>query len=121
MNYYEEAKILDNVNKVGAVLKEKLEAMKDAHPSVGDVRSIGLFAAVELVRDKETREPLVPYGRDPEGIMGGILKKLFAKGFMTYTHENMILVAPPLIITEAQLIEELAKLDEVLSEADQMI
>jgi len=121
VDYYEEAGILENVNKVGAVLKEKLEAMKVAHPSVGDVRSIGLFAAVELVKNKETREALVPYGKDPEGVMKGILGKLFAKGFMTYTHENMILVAPPLIITEAQLSEELLKLDEVLSEVDRMI
>ncbi len=121
VNYYEEAKILDNVNLVGAALKAKLLTMKEAHPSVGDVRAIGLFAAVELVRDKATREPLVPYGRDPEGVMKGILGKLFQKGFMTYTHENMILVAPPLIITEAQQAEELEKLDQVLSEVDQMI
>ncbi len=121
VNYYEEANILANVQKTGALLKETLEAMQKAHPSVGEVRSIGLFAAVELVKDKETREALVPYGRDPEGVMKGILGKLFAKGFMTYTHENMILVAPPLIITEAQLAEELAKLDQVLSEVDKMI
>jgi taurine--2-oxoglutarate transaminase len=121
VDYYAEAHILENVNAMGAVLKEKLEAMQAAHPSVGDVRSIGLFAAVELVKDKETREALVPYGKDPEGIMGGILKMLSAKGFMTYTHENCIIVAPPLIITGAQLTEELQKLDEVLSEVDQMI
>ena len=115
MDYYAEANIPENVNRVGAVLKAKLEAMRAAHPSVGDVRSIGLFAAVELVKDKETREALVPYGKDPEGVMKSILGKLFAKGFMTYTHENMILVAPPLIIAIEQLEEELQKLDEVLS------
>jgi len=82
------------------------------------VRSIGLFAAVELVKDKATREALVPYGKDPDGIMGGINKKLAAKGFMTYTHENVIIVAPPLIITAEQIEEELQKLDEVLSEVD---
>lgn len=121
VDYYAEANIPENVNRVGAVLKAKLEAMRAAHPSVGDVRSIGLFAAVELVKDKETREALVPYGKDPEGVMKSILGKLFAKGFMTYTHENMILVAPPLIIAIEQLEEELQKLDEVLSEVDQMI
>ena len=121
VDYYEQANIMENVNAVGAVLKAKLEAMRDAHPSVGEVRSIGLFAAVELVKSKETREALVPYGKDPEGVMKSILGKLFAKGFMTYTHENMILVAPPLIITKEQLEEELTKLDEVLSEVDQML
>lgn len=118
VNYYEEANVLENVNKVGKVLGEKLEAMKASHPSVGDVRYIGLFSAVELVKDKETKEPLVQYGRDPEGIMGKIIGLLKERKFMTYSHENMILVAPPLIITKEQLEEELAKLDEVLSIVD---
>ncbi len=118
VNYYEEANILENVNTVGKVLGEKLEAMKASHPSVGDVRYIGLFSAVELVKDKTTKEPLVPYGKDPEGIMGKIIGLLKEREFMTYSHENMILIAPPLIITKEQLEEELAKFDEVLSIVD---
>ncbi|MDD7794312.1 aminotransferase class III-fold pyridoxal phosphate-dependent enzyme [Clostridium sp. 'White wine YQ'] len=114
VNYYEDENILENVNSVGKVLGERLEELKEKHPSVGDVRYIGLFSAVELVKDKKTKEPLVPYGKDPEGIMGKILGELKARKFMTYTHENMILVAPPLIITKEQLEEELVKLDEVL-------
>ena len=119
VNYYEEADILSNVNKVGQVLGEVLEKMKQNHKSVGDVRYIGLFSAVELVKGKETKEPLVPYGRDPKGIMGKITGLLKERKFMTYTHENMVLVAPPLIITEEQLREELKKLDEVLTIVDQ--
>jgi taurine--2-oxoglutarate transaminase len=118
VNYYEEANILSNVNTVGTVLGEKLEKMKVSHPCVGDVRYIGLFSAVELVKDKDTKEALVPYGKDPEGIMGKILGELKERKFMTYTHENMIIVAPPLIITEEQLVEELVKLDEVLTIID---
>lgn len=118
VNYYEEANILENVNKVGKVLGEKLEAMKESHPCVGDVRYIGLFSAVELVKDKTTKEPLVPYGKDPDGIMGKIIGLLKERKFMTYSHENMVLIAPPLIITEEQLKEELIKLDEVLEIVD---
>ena len=121
VNYYLKHDIPGHVTEVGKVLGELLEEMKAKHPCVGDVRYIGLFSAVELVKDKTTREPLVPYGRDPEGIMGKVLGMLKAKRFMTFGHENMILVAPPLIITEAQLREELAKLDEVLGEVDKMI
>lgn len=121
VNYYLEHDIAGHVTQVGKVLGELLEEMKAKHPCVGDVRYIGLFSAVELVKDKKTREPLVPYGKDPEGVMGKILGMLKAKRFMTFGHENMILVAPPLIITEEQLREELAKLDEVLGEVDHMI
>ena len=118
LNYYQEAKILDNVNRSGKVLGEILEQMKLDHKCVGDVRYIGLFSAVELVKSKETREPVVPYGKDPEGIMGKLIGKLKSKGFMTYSHENMILVSPPLIITEEQVREEMVKLDQVLTEFD---
>lgn len=118
VSYYEEHKIADNVNNVGKVLGKILEEMKEKHPCVGDVRYIGLFSAVELVKDKTTKEAIVPYGKDPDGIMGKILGKLKERRFMTYTHENMILIAPPLIITEEQLKEEMVKLDEVLSIVD---
>ncbi len=121
VNYYLKHDIPGHVTEVGKVLGELLEKMKAKHPCVGDVRYIGLFSAVELVKDKTTREPLVPYGKDPEGVMGKVLGMLKARRFMTFGHENMILVAPPLIITEAQLREELAKLDEVLGEVDKMI
>ena len=118
VNYYEEANILENVNKVGKVLGEKLEEFKAKHPCVGDVRYIGLFSAIELVKDKATKEPMVQYGKDPEGIMGKIIGMLKERKFMTYSHENMILIAPPLIITEEQLLEELKKVDEVLAIVD---
>lgn len=118
VGYYHSANILDNVNQTGKVLAEILDTLKEKHPSVGDVRSIGLFSCVELVKDKKTKEPLVPYGKDPEGIMGKIIGMLKAAKFMTYSHENMILICPPLIITAEQLREELAKLDVVLSTVD---
>lgn len=121
LNYYKEANILDNVQRSGKHLGELLEAMKEKHISIGDVRYIGLFSSIELVKDRNTREPLVPYGKDPDGVMKKIIGKLSAKGFMTYSHENMIFVSPPLIITPEQLDEEFAKLDEVLSEVDEMI
>lgn len=118
VRYYQEHHVLENVQKVGRVLGEILEALKAKHACVGDVRYKGLFSAIELVRDKATREALVPYGKDPEGVMPGIICQLKARGFMTYSHENMIMVAPPLIITEEQLREEMEKMDEVLSGVD---
>ena len=118
LKYYESEHILDNVKCSGKVLGEILEDMKAKHKCVGDVRYIGLFSAVELVKSKETREPVVPYGKDPDNVMGKLIGKLKAKGFMTYSHENMIMISPPLIITEEQVREEMIKLDEVLSDFD---
>ena len=117
--FYLKNDIEGHVQKVGKHLGEVLESLKSKHKSVGDVRYIGLFGGVELVKDRATREPLVPWGQDPAGVMGAIVKELKARGFVTYSHENVIIVAPPLIITEAQIDEELAKLDEVLSIVDE--
>lgn len=121
VKYYEDAHIAENVIEVGKVLGEKLLEFKDKHPSVGDVRYIGLFSSVELVKDKKTKEPLVPYGSDSKGIMSKLVGSLKKKGFMTYSHENMLFINPPLIITKEQLLEELVKFDEVLTEADELI
>ena len=118
VNYYSKAHILENVQESGKVLAEALEAMKEKHACVGDVRHIGLFSCVELVRNKAAKEPLVPYGRDPEGIMKKIIGMLKERGFMTYSHENMVFVCPPLIITGQQVLEEMPKLDEVLGIVD---
>ena len=117
--FYLKNDIEGHVQKVGKHLGEVLENLKAKHKSVGDVRYIGLFGGVELVKDRATHEPLVPWGQDPAGVMGAIVKELKARGFVTYSHENVIIVAPPLIITEAQIDEELAKLDEVLSIVDE--
>lgn len=118
VNYYFENHILENVNKVGKVLGDILEELKEKHPCVGDVRYIGLFSSIEIVKDKKTKEPLVEYGRDPEGKMGKIIKALMEKKFFTYSHENMIFINPALIITEEQLREEMMKVDEVLTMVD---
>ncbi len=121
VEYYTKAHILDSVNKVGKVLADILDSFKEKHPCVGDVRHIGLFSCVELVKDKATKEPLVSYGVDKEGTMPKIVGMLKERKFMTYSHENMIFICPPLIITKEQLTEELAKMDEVLSIVDGII
>ncbi len=121
IEYYKETGLISQAKERGVLLGKLLEELKSKHPSVGDVRYIGLFSAIELVRSKKTREPLVEYGIDPEGIMKKIIGMLSAKGFYTYSHENSVIVAPPLIITEQELQDAMAIMDEVLSEVDGMI
>lgn len=121
IDVYKEEKLIENSQKMGKILGEILEGLKEKHPCVGDVRYIGLFSAIELVKDKETKEPLVPYGRDPEGTMKKILLILKSEGFWNYSHDNVLIIAPPLIIDEIQLKEAMDIMDKVLEFVDEII
>ncbi|QOX63203.1 aminotransferase class III-fold pyridoxal phosphate-dependent enzyme [Anoxybacterium hadale] len=118
---YKEEKIAENVAAQGKVLAEILDEFEKKHACVGQVRHIGLFSCVELVKSKETREAIVPFNNDKEGLMPKIVGMLKVEGFSTYSHENMVLVCPPLNITEAELREAMAILDKVLDSVDNMI
>ncbi|MCD8109211.1 MAG: aminotransferase class III-fold pyridoxal phosphate-dependent enzyme [Clostridiales bacterium] len=119
VNYYQEHHILEHVNEVGRVFGELLESMKEKHISVGDVRYIGLFGAVELMKDREKKIPLVPYGYDENATMARIQTLLKERGFSTFGRENNINITPPLIITEEELREGFEILDEVLTIVDE--
>lgn len=116
---YDRLDVPGNVAKVGKVLGELLEDLKSKHKCVGDVRYIGLFSGVELVRAPHV--PIVPYGKDPEGLMPKIVGMLKKEGFSTYHHESVVIVAPPLVITEEELRAAMAILDRVLDSVDTMI
>jgi taurine--2-oxoglutarate transaminase len=117
---YREEKLVENARSMGVVLKEGLEALKDKHPSVGDVRSIGLFAVIELVKDRETKEPLAPWNAkaDELGVMAQVPGALRERGMYTFSKWSLIFVVPPLSINEAELSDGLRILDEVLSITD---
>ncbi len=104
---YEEDKIFENAKKVGKHLGECLEELKSKHPSVGDVRYIGLFSALELVKNRETKEPLD---------ITPLKNFLIANGVYVFNFKNILFVVPPLIITEEQLDEGLNLVDEGLAE-----
>jgi taurine--2-oxoglutarate transaminase len=94
-----EEKLVEHAAEMGGHLSDNLEELKSRHPSIGDVRSIGLFGAIELVRDRKTREPMAPFnGKSPE--MTQLRDKLLEKGLFLYTHWNILLIIPPLIINE---------------------
>lgn len=118
VNYYFKHHILEHVEEVGKVFAELLDELAEKHDCVGNVRHIGLFGAVELVKNKETKEPIVSYGRDPEKIMPRIHGLLKERGFSAFGRENNINVTPPLIITEEELREAIKILDEVLTIVD---
>ena len=121
IEFYKEMGLIEQAKERGVTLGKLLEALKEKHACIGDVRYIGLFSAIELVKNKESKEPLVEFGLDPDKIMKKIIGMLDARGFYTYSHENSLMVAPPLIITDQELEAALAIMDEVLSDVDKLI
>lgn len=102
------------------VVKPGLQDLMERHPSVGDVRGLGLFWAIELVKDRQTREPLVPFnanGRDAAP-MTAFADACKTRGLWPFTHFNRTHVVPPLVISAEELRQGLAILDEALDVAD---
>jgi taurine--2-oxoglutarate transaminase len=113
----QEDHLVELAASLGPVLRRMLTDLGEQHPSVGEVRSIGLFAAIELVRDRRTKEPMAPYnGSSPE--MVALRSYLLEHGLYVYSHWHTLLVIPPLIITEEQLAEGFAILNQGLEITD---
>ena len=114
---FREEGIVENAAAMGEVLGAGLARLADKHESIGEVRGLGLFFGVELVKNRETREPLVPFNASGEAFapMAKIGKAALANGLYLMTHWNVIIVAPPLTITREELDEGLEKLDEALA------
>jgi taurine--2-oxoglutarate transaminase len=116
----QEDRVVENAQKMGSVLRRHLNDLGEQHASIGEVRSIGLFSAIEVVRNRETREPMAPYNASsPE--MDRVRQYLLDNGVYTFVHWNVILVNPPLIIKEEQLAEGFKVIDKALEITDKAI
>ncbi|GAC1468044.1 MAG: aspartate aminotransferase family protein [Chloroflexota bacterium] len=114
----EEEGLVDHARDLGEIVKARLLQMKERHPCVGDVRSIGLFSVLELVKDRGTREPLSPlYGPQTEP-MTRINRFCRDRHVDVMTRFNWVFVTPPLVISREDLELGLDVVDEALSEAD---
>src|SRR3990172_4454006 len=113
----EDDDLVGNARRMGNVMAGLLDDLKAEHPSVGDVRSIGLFGIVELVKSRNTKEPLAPFNGTSEP-----MQKLAAffkhKGLYIFTYSNTFFTNPPLCITETQLKEAFEIINEGLAIAD---
>ncbi|WUC43606.1 aspartate aminotransferase family protein [Streptomyces cellulosae] len=124
INVMEEEGVVENAASLGAsVVGPGLRELAGRHPSVGEVRGTGMFWAVELVRDRETREPLVPYNASGEANAPMTAFAAAAKkaGLWPFVNMNRTHVVPPLNTSEAELKEGLAALDAALSVADEYV
>jgi taurine---2-oxoglutarate transaminase len=116
--------ILEHVRDLSErVIAPRLTQWLTTHASVGDVRGRGLFWAVELVADRQTREPLVPFNPTPaqNAPMTAFAAACKAGGVWPFTHYNRTHIAPPLVITEAELTRGLDVIDEALKITDEAI
>jgi taurine--2-oxoglutarate transaminase len=116
----QEEKIVDHAAEMGLYLQEQLQKLLKSHACVGEVRNIGLFGAIELVRDRVSREPLAGYNSSST-IMKYLQKELHEAGLFIHVHWNVILIIPPLIITQEQIKEGFEVLDSTLLQIDQLI
>jgi taurine---2-oxoglutarate transaminase len=120
---FREEGVVENAAEVGAYLGERLRALADGHPSIGEVRGLGCFWGVELVKDRETREMLVPFNASGEAAapVARMAKAALERGLYLMTHWNVIMVVPPLTITREEVDEGIAILDEALAIADEYV
>jgi len=117
---YEEDGLLDNSKKMGAIMQALGHDLQAKHPSVGAVRSIGLFGIVELVRSRKTRQPLAPFNgaSDEMAALGRFFRE---QGLYTFVRWNTFFTNPPLCITETQLREAFAIIDRGLEITDKAV
>jgi taurine--2-oxoglutarate transaminase len=121
INAFHDENILDNARRVGDdVLGPGLREIAERHPSVGEVRGLGVFWALDLVKDKATREMLVPYNAAGAANkpMADLVAACKSRGMLPFVNFNRLHVVPPCTVSEAEAKEGLAILDEALTVAD---
>ena len=120
---FQEEGFVENAAAMGEVFRVELAKLAEKHPSIGEVRGLGCFWGLELVKNRETREPLVPYNATGEDAkpMGAVMKRALDRGLYLMTHWNVVMCCPPLTITRDELDEALDALDDALSVADEFV
>jgi taurine---2-oxoglutarate transaminase len=113
---YLEEELIERSRRLGAAMLEELRRMQQRHAAIGEVRGgQGLFAVLELVRDRATREPLAPWPQ-LHPALGELLRKALRESVSFAARGNLLLIAPPLVIGERELTDALDLLDRLLGE-----
>lgn len=121
---YKDRHLIENAKELGKIMKDKLEEIKEKHISVGDVRSIGLFGAVELVKNREKKTPFNTYADKLQGnplMTDKVAKKAMENGVYLNTWITHFIIAPPLIISKEELLKGLEVVDECLKISDKEV
>jgi len=120
LNIYEDENLLENAREMGKYVDEQVAELAKKHPSIGDFRNTGLLGCIELVKNRQTKEPMAPFNAKPNemAIMNQVAAKIKDLGMYTFVRWNYIFVAPPLCVTKEQIDEGLAIISEAISIAD---
>lgn len=116
---YKEESLIEKSKEMGKVLRRGLLDLAENHPSIGDVRGSGLLQVIELVKNKETREPMSGWNRPLSEPMQKVASSLRDSGMSTFVKWDWVFCSPPLVINQVQLEEGLSMLDDALKIADQ--
>jgi len=116
---YREEKLIERAREMGKVLRNGLMDLAEQHPSVGDVRGTGLLQVVELVKNRDTREPMSGWNLPASEAMRKVAVDLREQGMSTFVKWDWIFCTPPLVTSREQIQEGLDMLDQALTIADQ--
>ncbi len=123
LKIYEDDGLIANAAAMGRYVEAEVEKLKAKHPSIGDFRNTGLLGCIELVKNRKTKEPMAPFnaGAADMAVMNKVAAKIKDLGMYTFVRWSYIFIAPPLIVTKAQIDEGLAIISEAISIADQTL
>jgi taurine---2-oxoglutarate transaminase len=120
LKVYEDDNLIENAAEMGKYIDARIEELKKKHPSIGDWRNTGLLGCLELVKNRETKEPMAPFNAKPDEmtVMNKVAAKIRELGMYTFVRWNYVFIAPPLCITKEQVDEGLAIISQAISIAD---
>jgi len=120
MEVHQKEKLVEKPAKLGQYIEDKVATLMKKHPSIGDFRNTGLLGCLELVKNRETKEPMAPWNANASEmtVMSQVQAKLYELGMYTMVRWNFVFICPPLTITETQIDEGLEIISEALKIAD---
>ncbi|MGZ3754386.1 MAG: aminotransferase class III-fold pyridoxal phosphate-dependent enzyme [Mucilaginibacter sp.] len=120
LKIYEDENLIQNAADMGKYIEQRVEEMKKDHPSIGDFRNTGLLGCIELVKNRQTKEPMAPFNAKPDEmvIMNKVAGKIKELGMYAFVRWNYVFIAPPLTINKEEIEEGLAIIGEALKIAD---
>jgi len=120
IDIYEKEHLVENAALMGKYLEDRVEELKKKHRSIGDFRNTGLLGCIELVKNRDTKEPMAPWNAKPGEmeIMNQVAARIRELGMYTFVRWNWIFIAPPLCITKEQVDEGLQIISKAIAIAD---